>query len=84
MQQEWNAGFFPYDTVVRDSTAGFVTFPALKRPAHRGVGLLLLDFDGRPILSAVPEHPFNELERSVLLEAYTIPEVRITTTRIVV
>src|SRR5580658_811986 len=76
-EQEWEPGSFPYDTVVCDPLGGFVTFPALRWLANRGVVLTLLNLDGRPILTAVPDHPINGRDRIVQLEAYLDPVKRV-------
>lgn len=76
-EQEWDPGTFPYDTVVCDPLGGFVTFPALRWLGDRGVVLTLLNLDGRPILTAVPDHPINGRDRIAQLEAYLAPQRRV-------
>ncbi len=77
VEQEWAPGAFPYDTVVCDPMGGFVTFPALRWLADRGVVLTLLNFDGRPVLTALPDHPINGRDRIAQLKAYSNPQKRV-------
>lgn len=48
-----------FDTVIAHHLGGFVTWPALRWLANRGVSLFILDFDGKPIYSAMPDYPIN-------------------------
>jgi CRISPR/Cas system-associated endonuclease Cas1 len=75
--REWAPAEFPYDTVVCDPLGSFVTFPALRWLAERRAVLTLLNFNGRPILTALPDHPINGRERIAQLSAHIDPEKRL-------
>ncbi len=75
--RSWAPAGFPFDTVVCDPLGGFVTFPALRWLAERRVVLTLLNFDGRPMLTAVPDYPINGADRLIQLQAHLDPAKRI-------
>jgi CRISPR/Cas system-associated endonuclease Cas1 len=76
-KREWAPAEFAYDTVVCDPLGGFVTFPALRWLAERGAVLSLLNFDGRPLLTALPDYPINGRDRLNQMAAHLDPEKRI-------
>jgi CRISPR/Cas system-associated endonuclease Cas1 len=76
-QQEWAPADFPYDAVVCDPLGGFVTFPALRWIAERGAVLSLLNFNGTPMLTAVPDHPINGRDRLHQMAAHLDPQKRL-------
>lgn len=76
-RQEWGPAEFPYDTVICDPLGGFVTFPALRWLAERGAVLSLLNFNGRPMLTAVPDHPINGRDRLHQMSAHLDDQKRL-------
>ncbi len=76
-KQEWAPAEFPYDTVICDPLGGFVTFPALRWLAERGAVLSLLNFNGKPMLTALPEYPINGRDRLNQMAAHLDPEKRL-------
>jgi hypothetical protein len=57
--ERWVPRQFPFDTVVVDSFRGFVSWSALRWLAIHGVSVVLHEFDGKPLLNAIPAGPAN-------------------------
>lgn len=76
-QREWTPAGFPYDAVVCDPARGFVTFPALRWLAERGATLTVLNFNGKPMLTALPDYPINGRDRLAQLSSYLDPRKRL-------
>jgi CRISPR/Cas system-associated endonuclease Cas1 len=75
-QTEWDPRRFPFDTVVADPLGGFVTFPALRWLAEEGVTVSLLDFNGWPIGTFLPDVSPNVTRRLEQTRAFLDPARR--------
>lgn len=74
---EWSPRKFGYGLVTLDPNGGFVTNLALRWLAEEGVTVSLLDFNGWPILTALPDTSSNVLPRLEQMRAYLDPARRV-------
>jgi CRISPR/Cas system-associated endonuclease Cas1 len=82
--QSWGPRKFPYDTLVADLLGGFVTFPALRWLAEEGVTVSVLDFNGWPISTILPDTSPNDSRRLEQFEAHRDPKRRYATAKQIV
>ncbi|MFZ0892406.1 MAG: CRISPR-associated endonuclease Cas1 [Thermoplasmata archaeon] len=75
-RKSWEPRKFPYDTIVADPLGGFVTFPALRWLAEEGVTVSVLDFNGWPISTILPDTSPNVSRRIEQFEAFHDPKRR--------
>lgn len=73
---DWSARRFPYDSVILDPNGGFVTNLAFRWLAEEGVSVSLLDFNGWPIMTALPDSPAVVLPRLEQMRAFLDPARR--------
>jgi CRISPR/Cas system-associated endonuclease Cas1 len=63
-----------FDTIIAHHLGGFVTWPALRWLGLNGVSLFIIDFNGKPILSALPDYPISGPRRLAQYQASVSPK----------
>jgi CRISP-associated protein Cas1 len=82
-RKEWLPSAFGYDSIIAENLGGFVTFPALRWLASNGISVTMLDFDGRPTATWLPDYPINARDRLSQMEAFLSPTARVQVARFI-
>src|SRR5208283_2387961 len=76
-EMEIQARNAPFDSVIIDGHSGYVTLDSLKWLMRHGIPLLMLDYDGTLLSSALPREPVNGPLKIAQFQAYNDFERRL-------